>query len=274
MADNPRYSAIVLDIDGTMVGPNRVIPDRLKVAATEAERAGAVVLIATGRMLSGSLHFARELGTKGPVICYQGALTVDSDGETVLRHVRLDEDMADLAIRSLGQSGAHVNVYVDDRVYMSRSSSWSDGYAERMNVETAVVDNLASLASGRPTLVLGVLEPDATELVARTRSAVDGRAKVTHSLPHFCEVGHVDAGKEVALQYLAEFWGIPPARFAAFGDGAGDAAMLRWAGMGVAMESGHTDAIRSADRCATGPPGIAVARVLEELLECGRLGST
>ena len=58
MASRGKYSAIVLDIDGTMVGPDRVIPERLKVAAMAAERAGAVVLIATGRMLSSSLHFA------------------------------------------------------------------------------------------------------------------------------------------------------------------------------------------------------------------------
>lgn len=272
MANRGRYSAIVLDIDGTMVGQDRVIPERLKVAAMAVERAGAVVLIATGRMLSSSLHFARELETRGPVICYQGALTVDSDLKTELRHVRLDRDIANLAIETIGQYGAHVNVYVDDEVYIERSSPWSEGYAERMKVEPKVVDNLTPLAARRPTLVLGVLEPDATELVAATRSAVSCRAIVTHSLPHFCEVGHKGAGKEKALQHLADTWGIPPARFAAFGDGAGDAGMLRWAGLGVAMESGHTDAIQSSDRRAAGPPGVAVAKILEELLESDRVG--
>ena len=99
-------------------------------------------------------------------------MTVDSDRETVLRHVRLDRDIANLAIETIGQFGAHVNVYVDDEVYIERSSPWSEGYAERMKVEPTVVDNLAPLAARRPTLVLGVVEPDATELVAATRSAV------------------------------------------------------------------------------------------------------
>ena len=272
MACRGRYAAIVLDIDGTMVGPDRVVPDRLKAAAMAAEKAGAVVLIATGRMLSSSLHFANELGTRSPVICYQGALTVDSDRETVLRHERLDRDIASLAIETLDQFGAHVNVYVDDEVYIERSSPWTEGYAERMNLEPIIVDNLAPLAARRPTLVLGVVEPDATELVAATRSAVAGRAMVTHSLPHFCEVGHTAAGKENALQHLADTWEIPPARFAAFGDGAGDAGMLKWAGLGVAMESGHPDAILSSDRRAPGPPGIAVAKILEELLDSDRVG--
>ena len=156
MASRDKYSAIVLDIDGTMVGPDRVVPDRLKVAAMAAERAGAVVLIATGRMLGSTLHFARELGTKSPIICYQGALTVDSDLKTELRHVRLDRDIAHLAIETIGQFGAHVNVYVDDEVYIERSSPWSEGYAERMKVEPTVVDSLAPLAARRPTLVLGV----------------------------------------------------------------------------------------------------------------------
>ncbi len=272
MASKDTYSAIVLDIDGTMVGPDRIIPYRLKAVARAAEQAGAVVLIATGRMLCSSLHFARELGPKGPVICYQGALTVDADRETVLRHARLDEDVANLAIQTIDRLGAHVNVYVDDKVHIKRSSAWSDGYAERMDLEPEIVDSLAPVAASGPTLVLGVMEPDATDLVAAARSAVGNRAQVTHSLPHFCEVGHRDAGKEKALQHLADRWDIPSTRFAAFGDGAGDAAMLQWAGLGIAMESGHPDAIRSADRLAVGPPGIAVARVLEELLECGKIG--
>ena len=272
MASRGKYSAIVLDIDGTMVGPDRVIPERLKVAAMAAERVGAVVLIATGRMLSSTLQFAMELGTKSPIICYQGALTVDSDRKTVLRHVRLDRNIANLAIETIDQFGAHVNVYIDDEVYIERSSPWSVGYVERMNLEPTLVDSLAPLAARRPTLVLGVVEPDATELVSAIRSAVSGRANVTHSLSHFCEVGHKDAGKEKALQHLSDTWEIPPARFAAFGDGAGDAGMLRWAGLGVAMESGHPDAIRSADRRAAGPPGIAVAKILEELLESDSIG--
>ncbi len=272
MARNDKYSVVVLDIDGTMVGPDRIIPERLKVAAGAAEQAGAVVVIATGRTLRSSLQFAEQLGTTSPVICYQGALTVDDDHETVLRHVRLHEDVANLAIQTFDKLGAHVNVYVDDKVHIRRSSTWSDGYAERMDLEPTIVYSLAPVAAQRPTLVLGVMEPDAAKLVAAARSVVGARAEVTHSLPHFCEVGHKDAGKEKALQHLAEMWDIPSARFVTFGDGAGDAGMLRWAGMGVAMESGHPDAIRSADRCAAGPPGIAVARVLEEMLEYGRLG--
>ena len=199
-------------------------------------------------------------------------MTVDADWETVLRHVRLDEVVANRAIETFDQLGAHVNVYVDDKVHIERSSAWSDGYAERMNLEPEIVDSLAPVAARRPTLVLGVMEPDASDLVAAARSAVGDRAQVTHSLPHFCEVGHRDAGKEKALQHLADTWGIPSTRFAAFGDGAGDAAMLEWAGLGVVMENGHPDAIRSADRLAEGPPGIAVARILEEMLECGRIG--
>ena len=48
--------------------------------------------------------------------------------------------------------------------------------------------------------------------------------------------------------------------------------MLRWAGLGVAMESGHPDAIQSSDRRAVGLPGIAVAKILEELLESDSVG--
>ncbi len=271
MLNREKYSAIVLDIDGTMAGPDRVIPDRLKAAAMAAELMGAVVLIATGRMLRSSIHFARELGTRTPVICYQEALTVDSDLTTALRHMRLDEDTANLAVETFDQLGAQINVFVDDEVYIQGATPWSQGDAERMDIEPILVDRLAPLAARRPTLVLSVIEPDAAEVVTAIRSVIGGGANVTHSLPHFCEVGNKAGSKEKALQHLADAWKKPPACFAAFGDGAGDEGMLRWAGLGMAMENGHPGAIRSADRRVVGPLGIAVARILKQLPESDRI---
>ena len=46
-----KYSVIVMDVDGTMVGPDFTVSARLRRAVRSARDTGAIVSIATGRMM-------------------------------------------------------------------------------------------------------------------------------------------------------------------------------------------------------------------------------
>jgi hypothetical protein len=269
-----RYRAVALDVDGTMVGPDFVVSSRLRDAIGECQRAGAVVSLATGRMMRSAERFAAQSGAAGPVVCYQGAMTFMPGTREVLRHVRLPAATATDAIEFLSTRGAHVNVYVDDEVHVEAATPWATGYASRMEIELRVVPSLRAVARSEPTLVLGVTAGgDAGVLLTGLNDRLGGSARITHSLPHFCEVGSPLAGKELALADLSDRLAIPRSQFIAFGDGKGDAGMLSWAGLGVAIEGGHPDTIAAAHRTAPGPGRDGVALVLEELLAQGRIGS-
>ena len=64
---------LALDLDGTILGPDRVISPRVRHAIEEAQRAGVIVTIATGRMYRSAVPFAWALGLTAPIVCYQGA---------------------------------------------------------------------------------------------------------------------------------------------------------------------------------------------------------
>ena len=55
----------------------------------------------------------------------------------------------------------------------------------------------------------------------------------------FVEVMAAGVGKEAALAALAAERGIAPGEVVAFGDHLTDAAMLAWAGLGVAVANAH-----------------------------------
>ncbi len=267
------FSVIVMDVDGTMVGPDFVVSDRLRRSVQSARDAGAIVSLATGRMMRSARRFARDSGTDGPVICYQGALTFSAQTGDILRHERISPDAAADALRLFKSAGAHVNLYLDDEVYVEKVTAWAEGYSSRMELQLNVVPSLLDMAGRGPTLILAVDEKERTEqLVLGATRLLGERARVTHSLSHFCEVGSANAGKERALDHLADFLGIPSERFIAFGDGKGDAGMLEWAGLGVAMKDSHPDTLAVADRVAPGPDEYGVAQVIEELLQQGRIG--
>ncbi|MDA1257113.1 MAG: Cof-type HAD-IIB family hydrolase [Chloroflexi bacterium] len=262
------YRVVALDIDGTIVTSDLVLSPRLRSAVAAVQDAGAIVLLATGRILGSALHFSRELNTNGPLVCYQGAITADPLTGEIKRHARIDGKLADEALCLLEGGTGEVSMLLDDQIYVARRSEWADGYASRMERELRVVDSLGDVADGGPTLILSVDEPRETEQRAEQLAHHFGeRALVTHSLPRFCEVASPEAGKLNALEAVLEHLGAAPEEVVAFGDGAGDVEMLKWAGLGIAVGDAHPAAIKSADVSIAGPESDGVAQALEELLD-------
>jgi len=266
------FALIVLDVDGTMVDRSLVISPRLQRVASRAREAGAITTIATGRMLRSARSFALKIGANGPAICYQGAITfLPQDGQ-IIRHRRLGSELARETLLALSDVEVHVNVYIDDEIYVTGITDWAEGYADRMGVELNIVESLLPLAEREPTLILAVAEPDRMNAVVEgVQGSLGGRATVTHSLPHFCEIGSVEARKDGAVAALAATMGIGRERVVAFGDGEGDASMLEWAGLGISIDGGHPDALAAGDSTAGGPETDGVARALEDLLARGMI---
>ncbi len=256
-----------------MVGRDLVVSSRLRRAAARVREAGAVITIATGRMLCSARPFSLKLGANGPAICYQGAMTFLPGDGRIVRHWCLELESARDTLALLEGTGAHVNVYIDDEIYVTGINEWAERYAERMAVRLKIVDSLLPLAEQRPTLILAVMEPEEMEpLVVRIRAGLGDSAKVTRSLAHFCEIGSREAGKDRAVAAIADSMGIGPEKVVAFGDGEGDAEMLEWAGLGVAVEGGHPDVLASGDSTIPGPGEDGVAKLLEDLLARSMIG--
>ena len=268
-----RYRMIALDVDGTIAGRDFSVPASTRDAICEAAEAGAVVTLATGRMRRSALKYAQMCGANGPVVCYQGAVTAALDGLSDLRHERLPRTVVEQALGGMRAQKAHINFFLNDEIYVEDASEWAVGYAGRMDVELRVVKSLDEVAGEGPTVVMAVDAPErVTPLVASLKTAFNGTAVVTHSLPQFCEVASAGAGKDAALAHLASHLGISASEVIAAGDGPGDAAMLRWAGLGVAVEGAHPDAVAAAGLTVPGPEHDGVGKLIRSLLREGKLG--
>ena len=121
--------------------------------------------------------------------------------------------------------------------------------------------------------MLAVGDPDEVPgLCRRLEAGFDSRLHVTRSLPHFCEILHPDAGKHKALKWLGGHLGVGRGDIAAFGNGYEDVEMLRWAGLGVAVNDGTPEAVAAADVVAPSLDEDGAAHVLEDLLHRGLIG--
>ena len=88
----------------------------------------------------------------------------------------------------------------------------------------------------------------------------------TTSVSNNIEINSVNAGKDKALLALAAHLGIPREDTVAFGDGTNDLAMLRAAGLGVAMANADPKVKAAADEITGSNNDAGVARVIWRLL--------
>lgn len=249
---------LALDLDGTLFGDDLVITPRTHRALADAQAEGVIVSIATGRMFRAARVIAHDLNIDGPIICYQGALIQDVTTGEKLLHKTVPPYLADEVIRSTSEAGLHLNVYVNDRLYVEKITRHAEFYAQiNMGLELNVVGDLRNwlnnqATSGATKLVI-VTDVEQTEsLLLRYTDLFGNKLQVTKSHPRFIEFTNVECSKGTALAQMASHYGLDRSEVMAIGDGHNDRDMIEWAGWGVAMQSAP-EAVRNAARIVTPP---------------------
>ena len=267
------YKLIALDIDGTIRSNEHPLSEQTCLAVEAARNAGAIVTIVTGRMYLSAHHVTADLNLKSPVATYQGAHIADPVSHEVLWHQPLTSQMLSDTLEFLRHRHHEILAHHRGHVYVERLSEWIEAYVERNHVRVHVVDDLRSLGEeGVTRLIVGGEDNDVGKVTATLKRTFDSRLQITRSLPYFCEVLHPETGKDIALQRLCEMLGVRREDTVAFGNGDEDAAMIAWAGLGVAIGDGSAAAIAAADEVAPPLAEGGVAHVVERLLRSGLLG--
>lgn len=264
---------LALDVDGTIALRDYTVPDAIKAAIQEAMATDVIVSLVTGRIRASALRYAEECDVNGPTISHQGAVTTAPDGVTDLHIERLEPQTAGSALSLIREAGAQVSVFADDEIWVEEETDWAAQYAVRMKKELQMNRPLDAVVMDGPIVVMGVDGPERiTDLVGTLRSDLGNSATVTRSLPHFCEVTSPNANKAHSLARVCSDYGISADEVIAIGDGAGDASMIEWAGLGVACGDAHLEAAQAADLHIAGPEADGVAHLIHDLLNQGNLG--
>jgi Cof subfamily protein (haloacid dehalogenase superfamily) len=228
--------AVAMDLDRTILADNLEFSPALVRAVGRLQGAGIAAIVATGRMFASARPYALQLGVTAPVICYQGALVADPRTGEWLLHRPMTVELAHEVIGAVEAAGFHMNVYVDDRLYVEELNEEAITYATHARLEAHAVGDLRAWLDRPTTKIVVVGEPEALDrLQDELRARFDSRAFIAKSLPIFLELALPGVSKGSALEFVCERLGIDPADVVAFGDGANDVELLEAAGLGVAV---------------------------------------
>jgi Cof subfamily protein (haloacid dehalogenase superfamily) len=261
------YRLIAIDLDGTLLTPQKLITTRTQQALYRVAEKGVTIVIATGQTLQVLCHVCAELPLTAPQIIENGAIIADIQSGAVL-HERLLPTRYILpaldALRTLGMYRAYhtfQGIYVDTNT--PRARNW---YRPPL-LPPVEVDDVASIYPNPCIKVAGIGEADT--LRDKRRELEDmfaGKVYVTQSSFDLLEVLHPEVSKGNALKVIAADLAIPAEEIVAIGDNHNDIGMLHFAGLGVAMGNAHMEVKAAADFVTLSNAEEGVAVVIEEMI--------
>lgn len=273
--------AIALDIDGTLTNDQKVVTPRTKEALFAAQRAGIRVILASGRPVQGLRALACELELDryhGLLVAYNGAHVVDAESNEGL----FDQPMEPAVMRELLDHLRSFDVipwvtegeylYVEDAYrcmisHRGRERNIVKYERDACDLKIREVHDLAEVLDRPQDKILTAatdtyLAAHADEMYAPFRDRLSGM----FTADFYFEFMAPGINKAHALAGALPKLGIDAAEVVAFGDGQNDAAMIAWAGTGVAMANAidETKAVADMVTASNNEDGVAVA--LEQLL--------
>jgi Cof subfamily protein (haloacid dehalogenase superfamily) len=265
---------VCTDLDGTLLDSAGAIRERTLSTLAEAGRAGVAVVGVTGRPPRDTLDLARRYGLTGPIVCGNGAVTVDVASGRLLHCQGFGPGDAAGILRAARDAVPGIAVGVDsvsglrlDAAFVRLvPNPWRHMPVERASAP-ADADPVVKILVAHPMLLVD-------ELAAVLASVIGDRAVITRSTGDFLELSAPGVDKGEALRLLAERSGLPLEHTAAVGDMPNDIPMLRAAGLAAAVANAHEDTLRAADIVLPSNDDEGVAALIRLVLPRTAAGET
>jgi HAD superfamily hydrolase (TIGR01484 family) len=238
---------VAFDVDGTLMRVDGTISQTVEAAIRRARAAGLEVTLATGRRYSGFVaETARRLGLKAPLVTLNGSEVRWPDGRILVQHALSAEDARFL--------------FELAKTYGARF--WAVNTAQEVHDETTMDHPDAGV-----WLKFGYWAPEEA-VIQQVWAALEahGGLELTNSHPHNIEVNPAGVTKASGLAVVCRELGLSSQQVAAVGDSLNDVAMIRWAGLGIAMGNAQPAVKAVADTVTRSVDEDGAANVIEQIL--------
>lgn len=244
---------IIMDVDGTLTNSQKVVTPKTKEALLKAEEAGAILILASGRPTSGLMDIARELRMDqyhGLLVSYNGSKVVDcqtmetlfnqalsvEEGKAVLEHMKKFD-----RVRPMIDKGEYmyVNDVYDNMIqYNGKPFNVMQYESRGGKFKLCEIDDLAAFVDFPLNKILTTSDPEyLQEHYQEMMEPFQETLSCMFTGAFYFEFTAKGIDKAKALDTVLIPMGYKKEEMIAFGDGQNDASMVKYAGIGVAMEN-------------------------------------
>jgi Cof subfamily protein (haloacid dehalogenase superfamily) len=266
---------LAIDVDGTLLRSDGTVAESDRAAIAAALASGIAITLATGRLSSSAMPFARTLALEVPLICADGAVLFCPNRAVPLVERPLAPAGLSHFLSLLRTHALAPFVFTHDAVCGSSAdlarfpfvSGWTDQVVARDPLPEPGDPTAAAITAigvGPAAAVAAVHEGLQADPGVDDDVAVFPIRTTDHWVIRLSPGG---CTKAVGLALLADRLAIAPDEVAAIGDWYNDVPMLTWAGRSFAMGQAPPEVKEAAKHSlrATAETGGAVAEALEWL---------
>jgi len=258
---------IALDLDGTLLRDDLSLSLRVARALHQAQKAGALITLASGRGYPALKPWVARLHIVSPVIGYQGATITDPLTENNIREHQFPRELLDELVEFARAFEISLTVYVNDEIYMERKHLPDAFYQKWFGLPIHVVHDLTTSLPGDPIKFLITATSDELDRLQPQIEAHFGQTlQIVRSHPLFLEGMALGVTKGTALAWVSHYLGVSQSDTIAVGDSGNDVEMLAWAGLGIAMGNASRSAIQAADLVVPSVDEDGVAIAIEQFV--------
>ena len=268
-----QIKALVFDLDDTLLDSEKNIPGRALAAIHALQEKGSFVTICTARNCSAAQYYARQLGIQGVYSAVSGCQMVDGRTGKLLRGRSIcDRDAVRLITFCLEQD-APFSLSVGQEGYVGGPLEPDGAYMKLRSSRKKMVDPVRSMKKlTDPEILYG---QTVYKVVVHSEKFYDMLSRfLREQLPGVqCAVtskGVVNlfpagSDKGMGVLQIAEWMGIQPAGFCAFGDFSNDVPMFQACGLSVAMGNAEDTVRRKAAAVTESADRGGIAEFLESV---------
>jgi Cof subfamily protein (haloacid dehalogenase superfamily) len=231
-----KCSAVISDVDGTLVTDDKVLTARAEAAVAELHASGIIFSIISSRPPRGLRMLLGPLGITTPVGGFNGGVIATPDLAVVTEHLLLPQ-VARRALDTLNAPGVQVWVFSgQDWLLRDPDGPYVPLEQRTVGFRPTVVDDFGAALDVAAKIVGVSKDFDLLEQCERdVRAALADSAFVARSQRYYLDITDPLANKGVALAEIAKLLRVPLAEIATIGDGGNDVAMFERSGLSIAM---------------------------------------
>ncbi|CAM3327521.1 Cof-type HAD-IIB family hydrolase [Vagococcus fessus] len=258
---------IVVDLDGTTLNSNGVISEENKLSLRKAAEQGIEIAIATGRTFESARDFMNEIGINGHVVTLNGSGVrhIEANKPLYLSYIEPEVVSHMMSVDGVNRVNSYFNTGEKSYVIVREREIYDSFPFNPALHEINSLDDLGSDISNLSKLLFSTSD---SELLEEINQGLKKLALEVVYPDKWClEVTAEGVSKASALAILADELGITQQEIAAIGDSENDLEMIRYAGVGIAMENAMPSVKEAAKYITTHHNEDGVAYAVTKLLE-------
>jgi Cof subfamily protein (haloacid dehalogenase superfamily) len=236
MPEKRRISMLIADVDGTLVTQDKILTKRAQAAVHELHRAGIRFAITSGRPPRGMAMLFDPLDLDTPIAGFNGGLFVRRD-LSIIAEKTLPSDISRHALDLIRAHGLDTWIYRgNDWLITKPGAPHVAREAWTVKFEPIVVANFDDKLD-RVAKIVGVSDDHdrVKRCEADAQAALGEGATASRSQPYYLDITHKEANKGAVVDYLSDYFTIPPEQIATIGDSPNDVLMFKRSGLSIAM---------------------------------------